>query len=1038
MALLVRGRRRRTDATRTWRGSSGATSRLIAPPLPEASQPSNSASTGGPSGWSSREPGTGRPPHSRRSANSRCWAASSRSASSWRDNLSDRSRSSSRPTSRAYPLSPCRRTVGRSQPLVPAPRRGRPRALARARRLPRVAAPPRGRRPLGLLRGPAHCQRPARRPPRAGARVQGHLPPLQDHARLLRRAQGRLGLPRPAGGDRRSRRSSASTGKADIEELRHRGVQRALPRVGLRATSRTGTALTERIGVLGRPRRRLPDARHRLRRVGLVGAEARSGTRACSTRATRSCPTARAAARRCPSHELGRPALPGRRRPVGLRPLPGGRAGGAAAAPATSCWPGRRRRGRCVSNAALAVDPDLRYVRARDPDAGASSCWPRRSSRRCSARTPRCSTGSPAPSCSARAYEPPFPFIPGERLRRKGHTVLAADFVSAEDGTGLVHTAVAFGEDDFRLGEQQGLTVVNPVRLDGTFDERIGPYAGRASSRTPTRSHRGPARARPRCSAPRTTSTPTRTAGAAARRSSTTPSRPGTSRTRRIATGCSRPTRRSTGTPSTSSTGASATGWRTTSTGRCRASATGARRCRCGAATSGHTTCIGSLRRARASAAACASRTRTGRTWTTSPSRARECGGRDARACPRSSTSGSTRLHAVRAVARPVRERRSSSSSASRPTTSARRSTRRAAGSTRCSRSRRCSSTGPPYENVLCLGPDPRRRRPEDVEVAAATSSTRGRCSTATAPTRCAGTSSPPSSRGTATASRRARSARRCASSCCSCGTRTLLRPLRERRRRRRRRRAGEPTRARPLGALAPHRDGRVVDRAARRLTTRRPPAARSRRSSTTSRTGTCGARAGASGTATAAAFATLRDLPAHGRAAAGAVHAVHRRRDLRQPRRHASPACTCATAPSRAHARRGARGGDGRRARDRAARARARAARPRSRCASRCARPSSSPPAREREAIERLADVVRDELNVKELRFVPPADELGTLRGQAQLPRARPALRHAHAAGGRRGRGARPAARGGGAARGPRRSAIIVDGHDHTLGPST
>ena len=61
----------------------------------------------------------------------------------------------------------------------------------------------------------------------------------------------------------------------------------------------------------------------------------------------------------------------------------------------------------------------------------------------------------------------------------KGHTVVAADFVSAEDGTGLVHTAVAFGEDDFRLGREQGLTVVNPVRPDGTFDDRAGPYAGR-------------------------------------------------------------------------------------------------------------------------------------------------------------------------------------------------------------------------------------------------------------------------------------------------------------------------------------------------------------------------------------------------------------------------------------------------------------------------------------------------------------------------------------------------------------------------------
>ena len=57
--------------------------------------------------------------------------------------------------------------------------------------------------------------------------------------------------------------------------------------------------------------------------------------------------------------------------------------------------------------------------------------------------------------------------------------MLAADFVTADDGTGLVHTAIAFGEDDFRLGVANDLNVINPVRADGTYDERIGPYAGR-------------------------------------------------------------------------------------------------------------------------------------------------------------------------------------------------------------------------------------------------------------------------------------------------------------------------------------------------------------------------------------------------------------------------------------------------------------------------------------------------------------------------------------------------------------------------------
>jgi len=78
------------------------------------------------------------------------------------------------------------------------------------------------------------------------------------------------------------------------------------------------------------------------------------------------------------------------------------------------------------------------------------------------------------------AYEPPFGFIPASDYGEKGHTVLLGDFVTADDGTGLVHTAIAFGEDDFRLGQQAGLAVVNPVRLNGTYDERITGYEGRA------------------------------------------------------------------------------------------------------------------------------------------------------------------------------------------------------------------------------------------------------------------------------------------------------------------------------------------------------------------------------------------------------------------------------------------------------------------------------------------------------------------------------------------------------------------------------
>jgi isoleucyl-tRNA synthetase len=73
-------------------------------------------------------------------------------------------------------------------------------------------------------------------------------------------------------------------------------------------------------------------------------------------------------------------------------------------------------------------------------------------------------------------YEPPFDYITDYGPR--GHTVLLGDFVSTDEGTGLVHTAIAFGEDDFRLGEQYGITLQNPVDLRGRFDERIPDFQG--------------------------------------------------------------------------------------------------------------------------------------------------------------------------------------------------------------------------------------------------------------------------------------------------------------------------------------------------------------------------------------------------------------------------------------------------------------------------------------------------------------------------------------------------------------------------------
>ena len=126
-----------------------------------------------------------------------------------------------------------------------------------------------------------------------------------------------------------------------------------------------------------------------------------------------------------------------------------------------------------VSNAAVAVDPELPYVRSSEGYVLAEAL-----AARVLGDDAVVTDRFKGADMVGAGYEPPFPFIPASEYGEKGHTVLPADFVSAEDGTGIVHTAIAFGEDDFRLGAEHGLNVINPVRSDGTYDERIGPYEG--------------------------------------------------------------------------------------------------------------------------------------------------------------------------------------------------------------------------------------------------------------------------------------------------------------------------------------------------------------------------------------------------------------------------------------------------------------------------------------------------------------------------------------------------------------------------------
>jgi len=75
-------------------------------------------------------------------------------------------------------------------------------------------------------------------------------------------------------------------------------------------------------------------------------------------------------------------------------------------------------------------------------------------------------------------YEPLFPFFAA--LRDRGaFRVVTADFVATEEGTGIVHIAPGFGEEDYALGQKLGLPPVCPVDEEGRFTKEIEPWAGR-------------------------------------------------------------------------------------------------------------------------------------------------------------------------------------------------------------------------------------------------------------------------------------------------------------------------------------------------------------------------------------------------------------------------------------------------------------------------------------------------------------------------------------------------------------------------------
>jgi isoleucyl-tRNA synthetase len=77
-------------------------------------------------------------------------------------------------------------------------------------------------------------------------------------------------------------------------------------------------------------------------------------------------------------------------------------------------------------------------------------------------------------------YIPLFPYYLDKEFKNKEniYKVVSADFVSVEEGTGIVHIAPAFGEDDMILGEKENLPMIQNVGMDGIFSDEVIDFKG--------------------------------------------------------------------------------------------------------------------------------------------------------------------------------------------------------------------------------------------------------------------------------------------------------------------------------------------------------------------------------------------------------------------------------------------------------------------------------------------------------------------------------------------------------------------------------
>lgn len=130
-----------------------------------------------------------------------------------------------------------------------------------------------------------------------------------------------------------------------------------------------------------------------------------------------------------------------------------------------------------ISNVALAVGPKIEYTMARNPETDETYIF-------ASALREKLDKDHAwvieaefkGEDIERIRYERLFDYVP---VDKDAFYVTLAGFVSTEDGTGVVHIAPAFGQDDYEVSRVYDLPVVQPVSPGGRFTDQAGPFSGR-------------------------------------------------------------------------------------------------------------------------------------------------------------------------------------------------------------------------------------------------------------------------------------------------------------------------------------------------------------------------------------------------------------------------------------------------------------------------------------------------------------------------------------------------------------------------------